>query len=195
MQVTHPDFSVGVYPLNRLTRLYDGIEQLENDVWGEGDAGNEYLWAMDESGDWQPAEEGSGDWEDVSDEDPSSGHNHGDAEMNINEEAELQPSDPSPISHPPIADTKMHLEQTESSEESIWTPFKILSSAPVDHAFYNAPPAQPPKLFMTRLRKEYRVLDSSLPGLCLYVFNDLKRPDQFCQKRSSFALTKTEQIC
>lgn len=181
MQVTHPDFSVGVYPLNRLTRLYDGIEQLENDVWGEGEedeADSEYLWAMDESGDWQPAEKGGGDWEDVPDEDSGSSHNHGDTEMNI--EAELQPSDPSPISQP--ADDKMQqnvdLEQTESPEESIWAPFKILSSAPVDHAFYKAPPAQPSKLFMTRLRKEYRVLDSSLPGLCFIFQTDFHRPYQ-----------------
>ena len=170
MQVTHPDFSIGVYPLNRLTRLYDGIEQLENDVWGEGEedeADSEYLWAMDESGDWKPAEDGGGDWEDVSDEDSGPGHNHGEAEMNIDKEAELQPS---PISQPPNSENKVQhnvdLEQAESSEESIWTPFRILSSAPVDHAFYNAPPAQPSKLFLTRLRKEYKVLESSLPGLC-----------------------------
>ena len=45
-----------------------------------------------------------------------------------------------------------------------WTRFEILPQAPVDHAFYTTEPAtQPSKSFVSRLAKEYRVLQSSLP--------------------------------
>ena len=50
------------------------------------------------------------------------------------------------------------------SETTIWKRFEMLPSAPVDHTFYNTTPAQPSRNFMTRLAKEYKALQSSLPG-------------------------------
>ena len=45
-----------------------------------------------------------------------------------------------------------------------WKRFEVLPSAPADHAFYSSVPAQPSRSFMTRLTKEYKALQSSLPG-------------------------------
>jgi ubiquitin-conjugating enzyme E2 O len=57
--------------------------------------------------------------------------------------------------------------RAEDSESSC-SPFALRPSAPGDHAFFStAPPAQPTKVFSQRLNKEYRVLSSSLPGMCL----------------------------
>jgi ubiquitin-conjugating enzyme E2 O len=63
VEVTLPNGAVAKYPLERLTRLYDTLEQLE-DLWGEGSAQDEQehdhdhdheteVWAMDEDGIWQ----------------------------------------------------------------------------------------------------------------------------------------------
>ncbi|KAG9099714.1 hypothetical protein FS749_000576 [Ceratobasidium sp. UAMH 11750] len=54
-------------------------------------------------------------------------------------------------------------------ENSPWHRFEILPSAPLDHAYYatKSSSAQPPKSFLTRLAKEYRVLASSLPNTIL----------------------------
>lgn len=68
---------MGIYPLHRLTRLYDTVEQLE-DLWGDdmqgdeldGENPGEEVWAMDEDGNWQ---QGVGDdddeWEEEEEED------------------------------------------------------------------------------------------------------------------------------
>lgn len=55
--------------------------------------------------------------------------------------------------------------QTEQVPELSWKQFDILPCAPVDHAFYSDPPAQPGKGFTTRLHREYRALESGLPGM------------------------------
>ncbi|KAI0319861.1 hypothetical protein OF83DRAFT_1275465 [Amylostereum chailletii] len=47
--------------------------------------------------------------------------------------------------------------------ESPWKRFEVLSGAPLDHAFYNTAPSQPSRNFLSRLQKEYRALQSSLP--------------------------------
>lgn len=74
VEVTRPDWTVATYPLEQLTRLYDGIEQLEDEVWdGESDGYHSYSdgeeadqqWAMQEDGVWRP-EEPSDEWEDIS---------------------------------------------------------------------------------------------------------------------------------
>ena len=49
--------------------------------------------------------------------------------------------------------------------ETHWKRFEILPSAPTDHAYYGSQPAQPSRTFLARLNKEYRVLESSLPGV------------------------------
>ncbi|KAG8850223.1 hypothetical protein FRC20_002096 [Serendipita sp. 405] len=43
----------------------------------------------------------------------------------------------------------------------------VLPQSPVDHAFYSVEPVQPSKNFMSRLAKEYRALESSLPDSIL----------------------------
>lgn len=175
VQVTHPDLSIGVYPLNRLTQLYDGMEHLENDIWGESEDDNEEeeksLWTLDESGVWLPTVD-EGDWEDIPDEEVNVQGNVGitqdlhdeNTDMDVDKVTKPLPRIlPSSMS-PPDLSTQITIESEEESSD-FWTSFKIISSAPVDHAFYSSSPAQPSRSFLARLRKEYRVLDNSLPGL------------------------------
>ncbi|CAE6520035.1 unnamed protein product [Rhizoctonia solani] len=58
---------------------------------------------------------------------------------------------------------------TLDEANSPWHRFEVLSSAPVDHAYYThkTTSAQPPRSFMTRLTKEFKVLASSLPNTIL----------------------------
>ncbi|KAI0041793.1 hypothetical protein FA95DRAFT_1584625 [Auriscalpium vulgare] len=75
VEVTMPNGRVAIYPLERLTRLYDTLEQLE-DMWGdelsaqddgEEEHNHEEVWAMDEDGQWQAQPDGGdGDeWEET----------------------------------------------------------------------------------------------------------------------------------
>lgn len=77
VDVMLPDGRTSVLPLQRLTKLYDGLEQIE-DLWGddasegEGEEGEEgvEVWAMDEDGHWvegdvEDEEEWSTDEEDA----------------------------------------------------------------------------------------------------------------------------------
>lgn len=74
-------------------------------------------------------------------------------------------------------EVKMLLIETQNSQvdredadfdpEMHWKRFDILPDAPHDHAFYSVEPIQPGKAFLTRLSKEYRVLQSSLPDSIL----------------------------
>ncbi|KAJ7275196.1 hypothetical protein B0H12DRAFT_1227721 [Mycena haematopus] len=66
VELTHPNGAVKSYPLQRLTKLYDGIDQLEDDMWdemSEQHAAHEEnpLWTINE----EPADSDSGDdWPD-----------------------------------------------------------------------------------------------------------------------------------
>ncbi|KZT05999.1 uncharacterized protein LAESUDRAFT_759881 [Laetiporus sulphureus 93-53] len=73
VEVFLPDSTTTVLPLSRLTKLYDGLEQIE-DLWGdvsEGEEGSEMNgekeveeWAMDESGNWvESTGEDAEEWE------------------------------------------------------------------------------------------------------------------------------------
>ncbi|KAF8203179.1 hypothetical protein BJ912DRAFT_943109 [Pholiota molesta] len=183
VEVTHPDWTVETYDLRRLTRLYDGIEQLEDDQWDAGSEGyhsydddddSEQQWAMDQDGVWRPAQP-SEEWEDV-----SSTHDDHDDDMHVDEQeimevdhALWESEDTEPEVHlirPEINQDEMGVEETGSATEpsqltiaSTTLGFEendfsdsILSSAPVDHAFYSSSPAQPSKAFLGRLNKEYR---------------------------------------
>ncbi|KAJ7932556.1 hypothetical protein B0H13DRAFT_1955957 [Mycena leptocephala] len=75
VELTHPNGAVRSYPLQRLTKLYDGIDQLEDDMWdemSENHAGQEEIRfglstrRVSESGDDWP-EYGYGDEEDERD--------------------------------------------------------------------------------------------------------------------------------
>ncbi|KAJ3500529.1 hypothetical protein NLJ89_g9755 [Agrocybe chaxingu] len=230
VEVTHPDFSVASYPLTRLTRLYDGLEQLQDEGWdddgeeGDMEDGAE-TWAMDEDGKWQP-EDGDDEWEDVSstgavadlvdildedsmDEDelmeglPSHPDLEDELQMAPGTEnpwnlgpdlMQVQPAIPPSSTLPPDEDMTaatptqqsrndetardedepMIGESSSSAHAGLdWNRFEILPSAPVDHAFYSSPHAQPPKSFLARLRREYRALESSLPeSIVVRAFED-----------------------
>jgi ubiquitin-conjugating enzyme E2 O len=207
VEVTHPDWTVETYDLRRLTRLYDGIEQLEDDQWDAGSEGyhsydddddSEQQWAMDQDGVWRPAQP-SEEWEDV-----SSTHDDHDDDMHVDEQeimevdhALWESEDTEPEVHlirPEINQDEMGVEETGSATEPSqltiasttlgfeendfsdsvqWSRFEILSSAPVDHAFYSSSPAQPSKAFLGRLNKEYRALKSSLPGRLLLLVDTI----------------------
>ncbi|KAH9039937.1 hypothetical protein EDB84DRAFT_1477060 [Lactarius hengduanensis] len=81
VEVTLPNGAVAKYPLERLTRLYDTLEQLE-DLWGEGSIQDEHdhdhvhdhdaeVWEMDEDGVWQaqPNGDDNDEWEETDGED------------------------------------------------------------------------------------------------------------------------------
>lgn len=77
VEVMHPEGTIKTYPLDQLTRLYDGIDQLEEDIYDQ--EGNEQapfgeeVWAM-EDGVWRPTTLDSEDgWVDDEDEEESTG--------------------------------------------------------------------------------------------------------------------------
>ena len=180
VRVTHPDFSDCVYPLHRLTRLYDGLEQLENDLMSvsEEDGGT-----LEVQHPWTGVQ-----WEDTVEEDMvqdglSEGQETGGDDINMGT-----------IEKSVISEYMSVASQDHDGDEDPWIPFKILSSAPVDHAFYTSPPARPSKLFLSRLRKEYTVLDSSLPGQCIMPLDKLSLTESK-KMLSSFVHMKIERTC
>ena len=206
VEVTHPDWTVMTYPLERLTRLYDGIEQLEEDAFDAGsDDGHshgeeEETWTMDKDGIWRPETQENDEWEDISMQgveaeedieiDEAEGLMEVDSIISPSEAAQIESmgSDAS-------ADTNLRplegsegaavvevvgVQQDDLGEGIQWKRFEILSSAPPDHAFFSSPPALPSKSFLGRLSKEYRVLTSSLPGPCTHkAFFFVCRPYSF----------------
>jgi ubiquitin-conjugating enzyme E2 O len=185
--VTHPDWTVVTYPLERLTRLYDGIEQLEEEGFdvvsddGHSHSEDEETWAMDEDGNWQPNMQDNDEWEDASmqdiQDDDFNQNNEGLVEMdNIISPSEAaqteaeEPGVPTDASEPSEGSEGVTVSEVvaDSQNDPIegiqWKRFEISSCAPPDHAFFSSAPAQPSKSFLGRLTKEYRVLTSSLPG-------------------------------
>ena len=201
--------SVAVYPLERLTKLYDGLEQLENELWHEemSDGHEEYLpngeevWAMmDQDGVWQPHsqyddddewEETDGDGDEMAVDEPGWADEYQEettptmdeqhdvakaasasysAERGTPDGRPLSPDVPKDVSDEIYVGSDMAVIEEDASSEDHdpampWKRFDILSSAPHDHAFYSTVPMQPSKAFLARLTREYRVLESSLPGL------------------------------
>jgi ubiquitin-conjugating enzyme E2 O len=71
VSVMHPGSVVVTYPLERLTKLHDGLEQLQ-EVWWDDSYGEEEVWSMGPDGSWQPQPPHFADgdeWEEMSDED------------------------------------------------------------------------------------------------------------------------------
>jgi ubiquitin-conjugating enzyme E2 O len=86
--VTHPNSTLSVYPLERLTKLYDGIEQLEDDGWAEdmsdgdesvGEENGEGVWLNDDGGVWRYRLENEAEGQDWEETDDRGGHGDGDA--------------------------------------------------------------------------------------------------------------------
>jgi ubiquitin-conjugating enzyme E2 O len=105
VEITLPNGTVAKYPLERLTRLYDTLEQLE-DLWGEGSAQDDpendhahdhdtEVWAMDEDGVWQAQPNGdeNEEWEETDEEE-------GDYETDVEGDAQMDDI------HPP--DNEVH---------------------------------------------------------------------------------------
>ena len=201
----HPNSTVSVYPLERLTKLYDGIEQLEDDGWagdtsdGEesvGEENGEGVWLKDDEGVWRyRLEEADGnEWEETDEDEDGNEGDENDA-MNVDDDfgtdfmtVSSHPDTPPPPLEPvstvapsptiqmssndaedPILNSNI-VQESNATADSSWKRFDILTSAPSDHAFYAAAPAQPSKSFLGRLNKEYRVLLSSLPGVYMSYF-------------------------
>lgn len=201
VEVVLPDSSTVVVPLNRITRLYDGIEQME-DTWGEDELEGSITasierdqenWStMDNEGHWITDTSNPAEWTDEDD--------IMEADINIRwtsssptamptsesdkslmailaDDGHRDLSEPPEQSIPPTlrtttpddpkdstGDGQDDHEENETDENPQWKRFEVLSSAPVDHAFYGSPPAQPSRAFLARLTKEYRVLSTTLPG-------------------------------
>ncbi|KAI6047747.1 hypothetical protein EDC04DRAFT_2863935 [Pisolithus marmoratus] len=187
VEVTHPNEEVSVLPLERLTRLYDSLEQIEDDGWDDEisshNSHSDYpdgVWLQDDDGIWRYDQGEDGDeWEEMDD------HIGGAMEIDI-PWAEDEPSaalddliDSLPRSvTPDVADSISPLPVSPSTttpdasqemniggdeESCLWKLFDVLPCAPPDHAFYTTPCSQPSKAFLARVTKEYRALSNSLP--------------------------------
>jgi ubiquitin-conjugating enzyme E2 O len=185
---------VSVLPLERLTRLYDSLEQIEDDDWdeeaSERDSNEEYsegIWLQDADGVWRYEKTSDDDeWEET-DEDPEEMDIdipwvEADSSLGLDDDSlNLPPSNAtldltdsvSPLPTSPSTSPEMSQElvvntaakdTVEIDDNSLWKRFEILSSAPTDHAFYSTSAGQPSRTFLTRLTKEYRALSNSLPG-------------------------------
>jgi ubiquitin-conjugating enzyme E2 O len=64
-------------------------------------------------------------------------------------------------------------DKKEGSLSPHWKRFDMLPSVPQDHAFISTTPGQPSKSFLARLTREYRVLETSLPGWLCFALSDL----------------------
>jgi len=193
IKVCHPDGAKAIYPLHRLTRLYDGIEQLEDDLFDGSSDDDGHIhseqgleeWAMNEDGVWQATlgEDDDDGWEEYSvDDDEGEEENSMEVDpptWNCPPNIAAETSPPSPLENgssstvssigaerlsSPDAPTDVTDLTDVSESELSWKRFDILSDAPVDHAFYGTEHAQPSKAFLGRLTREYRILASSLPG-------------------------------
>lgn len=153
------------------------------------------VWAMDDEGRWveddaEDGEEWSTDDEDAMDVDGDDWASTSPTVLQVQDMDALivtnsapEPTDnPAPEIQLPAAagpltpDVPIDAAEVEDAEkgeaddgQSLWKRFEVLPSAPVDHAFYATPPTQTSRSFLARLSKEYRALQSSLPGMLSYL--------------------------
>ncbi|KAF7320120.1 Isocitrate lyase [Mycena kentingensis (nom. inval.)] len=202
VEVVHPNGVKHTYALTRLTKLYDGIDQLEDGMWDDGSEGlppgeeGQWDWGSDNGSadDWgsngYAGEDGDvveihGDEQDAGNDlvlswPASAGPEDADMETPRGDDALAESILEAQFSNARLTDPDVPndteadapedvplQDADEDSEETPWKRFEILPSAPVDHAYYATPPAQPTKVFMSRLTKEYRALSSSLPDSIL----------------------------
>ncbi|TFK30803.1 hypothetical protein FA15DRAFT_662855 [Coprinopsis marcescibilis] len=195
VEVTHPDWVRRIYPLERLTRLYDGMDQLEDDPWLDDGGFDEYegeelegLWTLDEQGHWHPnSDENPGDWIDDDGYFEEQGQHYGESDAmvvdkpdvvviptpNLPDQEAIPSSTPvHDIEIPTNAQPEIDAPQSPSAshipeECEQWKRFEVLASTPVDHAFYATTPAQPSKSFLARLSKEYKAFVTGLPDSIL----------------------------
>ncbi len=155
IDVKLPNQKIVTVPLERLSRLNDGFDQLE-DAWGDEfddemddemdeDNKEEILGFQTEDGEWheyEPADEG--DWEDDDDDAEPIGDVKMDAEDDISapkpdrgtQSPTLQEGSSSSDGAESIPISRVSSQPTSIEEESeLWKRFEVLSSAPADHAF------------------------------------------------------------
>ena len=184
-----------------MTKLYDGIEQLE-DEWDDGASEGSFSdegdkpWVMDTDGTWRPEQaDAVNEWEYVHDDmDVDSVQRNDTVEqggtliwpedvsefrtpetiLTPNIEAKymedldtgerLRDESCSPLDESEVSTMVESDIQDDDHDETAWKRFGISATAPPDHSFFSSPPAQPSKLFLGRLRREYHILATSLPG-------------------------------
>ncbi|KAI0775899.1 hypothetical protein BD413DRAFT_610617 [Trametes elegans] len=194
IEVILPNGDTVVVPLDRLTRLYDSVEQLE-DIWGDDegtvDEGDDVeVFEMDEDGHWiESTPDDEDEWEsaeeDLDPEDAMDVRSDGGGEWSPSNDTVIPPvqmdvDSVSAAAHndrPRSPDVPKDATDGEDAEDddvgslqdadTPWKRFEVLPSAPADHAFYNTPPAQHTRQFMARMSKEYKALQSSLPDSIL----------------------------
>ncbi|KAF8642030.1 hypothetical protein AX16_009751 [Volvariella volvacea WC 439] len=191
VEVTHPDGNIGTFPLNRLTRLYDGLEQIENNLLDQmdtsdtDDQGGDEVWHVAEHGLWEPLADPNEDgWMDE-----DTGDSYIDEGTAMDLDGSAWPSEDSVSDLSPNLSSKAHQSaprtaspapelqhqlsipshssthaQIAQPDQTSWARFSVLPSAPLDHAFLSSEPTAPSKAFLARLSKEYRILSTSLPG-------------------------------
>jgi ubiquitin-conjugating enzyme E2 O len=192
VDITHPNGSTAIYPLSRLTKLYDSLEQFEDDGW-EGEEGSdqgshvdnaEGVWHLDADATWHCDHDDS-EWEDEDSDEDSGGMDVdtwadendiplGDGVPDSLISRDVTPDGTDPVPPFPVSSSNTSPDSTQEiivhededgHAASPWKKFEILPDAPHDHAFYSSVSNQPSKNFLARLTKEYRALSTSLPGL------------------------------
>ncbi|CAK5280472.1 unnamed protein product [Mycena citricolor] len=170
VQIVHPNGTARAYPLHRLTKLYDGIDQLEDDMWDQASNGDDVqFWSLAD-GDWEE-NSSDGSWpkfDDTAEFDSPELHDEV-QDASINDEP---PDVPSAPPEEPTLDLDGPAVPSEPEEDPAWRRFEILASAPVDHAYYSAPPARPSKQFLTRLSREYRTLSFMSDSILVRAYED-----------------------
>ena len=185
-------------PIERLTKLIDGIEQLE-DMWGDelsdGGETHDAMYGDDsDSDDIVEIQADDGQWhhyngaddesewiEDDDDGEQLNGTSRMDVDVDMHDEHAVSSVVPGeggtstssveqsrPEPSRAVPSSLQH--QDVMDEDSKWKRFDILPTAPADHAYYATIPTQPSRAFLTRLQKEYRALSSSLPGIAIELY-------------------------
>ncbi|TFL06373.1 hypothetical protein BDV98DRAFT_559298 [Pterulicium gracile] len=157
VHVMHPGGMLGIYSVDKITRLHDGIEQLEMDNWDM--QGDEHMDRMDEDdGMWDDEEMDSdtmvadSDWE-------TDAYANTDVGMDAEDVALEVPQSNTALP----AETPHPKPEHSRSKDVDWKQFDVQTSVPIDHAFRNTTPAQPSRSFLSRIQREYRAFITGLP--------------------------------
>ncbi|KAG1838169.1 hypothetical protein F4604DRAFT_1998295 [Suillus subluteus] len=201
IDITHQNGSTAIYPLSRLTKLYDSLEQFEDDGWeGEEDGSDQGSHVDNANGVWHQDSDGwrydpdDSEWEDEEDGDEDGGGMEVDTWA---DDIDIPLSDSIPDSliqryvSPDVADLASPFPvsssntSSDSTQEIIvqgdedghadtpWKKFEVLPGTLRDHAFYSSVSNQPSKNYLARLTKEYRALSTSLPdSILVHAYED-----------------------
>lgn len=192
VQIRLPDGSTVEEKYEHLSLLVDGFED-DDGGWGddesseyETDSEEEAMWTTEDGAEVEPEEGDTWEDMDVDEEDELV-----DEEVQPRAApAAAEPSAPEPEAPRPesaAASTPAEPSQPEASTSAVpafkpalgdvpqaagasmpsdarWERFAILEEAPADHAFLKEKVEAPKKAFFSRLQKEFKILQNSLPG-------------------------------